>query len=368
MCSPIEDWEFDDEVSKVSAEQTHEVEASITSAPDSARVLNKTRFRSQREMREFMGCAEQVPDADAETRLREIMPEKFVVTATLAGNLLSIKKRGHGKATLRRLSKTECVVESTGEVRQYSPTALYRGANERGVRNRLEACRLLVAYNETRFASALFITLTFAVGRSPEEGLGKDLKSFLRRLRKFLGTRGHLDKRPVAERVREGRRYATEYVALVERHDSGFLHLHVILFQAEKRFVSVDVVKEAWGLGFVYVNSRQQSQEVFGRYLSADACQEYENVGYEAAAEHAMEKYEAFLSLPRGFRFVRTSKGLEKPPSQVGYVDPTDLPRDAEVLSKRYSEHKGENGRVHKNFRVLLRRPGPIGPRKKRKR
>lgn len=158
------------------------------------------------------------------------------------------------KKAIERLSESEYVVLSTGEVKEFQSTekrverldSLYRTFRE---------LRLIINANFSGTANERFVTLTFDGKDFPRPTVGdievlqKCVRRFYRRLRSKFG----------------------EIVALwvLEPHADGHAHLHVLIkFLDARGYVEYNDLISAWGCGIVNIR-RLHDVDNIGAYVSA---------------------------------------------------------------------------------------------------
>ena len=200
---------------------------------------------------------EQLRAEQKKERQREafILPTQKVKLVSAGRHHMVQFMTGHNtKKAIERLSESEYVVLSTGEVKEYQRTekradrldSLYRTFRE---------LRWIINANFTGASNERFVTLTFDGKDFPRPTVGdidvlqKCVRRFYRRLRKKFG----------------------EIVALwvLEPHADGHAHLHVLIKFLESRgYVEYNDLISAWGCGIVDIR-RLHDVDNIGAYVSA---------------------------------------------------------------------------------------------------
>lgn len=187
---------------------------------------------------------------DKDNNQIDVMPNDYV-TLTEAGNVLEIQyvQKRNTKATVKKISKDEYVVLSTGEIKQSIP-GHSRDDNKTGLYKTFKRLRYLVNANFFGAKNELFITLTYAENMTDTVRLRKDFESFAKRLkRKYPGF---------------------DYLICVEPQARLAWHIHCLIKWPELKSIYIpnSVLADLWGHGFVKVE-RIQGVDNLGAYLTA---------------------------------------------------------------------------------------------------
>lgn len=205
---------------------------------------------------------------------------------TLAGTTLEIQtlSRTNKKQTIKKLSKNEILVLSTGEIKTVNESES-RKDNIHSLRITLKKLRYLINNNFVGLDNEVFITLTYAENMTDTKRLYEDGKNFIKRLRY---------KYKDVSRV--------EYIAVVEPQARGAWHYHMLVKfpDVERIYISHEELESLWRHGFVSVQDITNVDNI-GAYLSA----------YLANIDDI--KGGRLYLYPAGMNIYRCSRGIKYP-------------------------------------------------------
>lgn len=182
------------------------------------------------------------------------IPGKKTVTLTEMGNIkeiMYIENYNSKGLPITRLSKTEYVVNSTGELMQYKNDSENRSDNKDSLRKTFKRIRELINTNFQGEKNELCFTITYAENMMDTKKLYKDFQNFMDRLKyKYPDI---------------------DYISVVEPQGRGAWHCHVLLrFNAlNKVYIPNKEIEKLWGNGFTKVKALRSDVDNMGAYLSA---------------------------------------------------------------------------------------------------
>lgn len=241
-----------------------------------------------------------------------IPPDKKVKVKT-SGNIVEIMSRDHESrgATIRKISREEYVVLSSGEVLPFTH-AESRADSLTEVARSLAYGRDMLNANITDISACRWLTLTYAENMTDPRRLYEDFKEFNRRARKKWG---HY-----------------EYITAAEPQGRGAWHLHaVLIFDRKAPYMANTAVADCWRKGFVTIKRLDDVDNV-GAYLTAylgdmelSECTAQgiplcgEGVKIVDYTEDGQKKSKAYIKgarmrlYPPQFHIFRWSRGCKKP-------------------------------------------------------
>ncbi len=167
----------------------------------------------------------------------------------------SFKPRCH----IRKISKTEYlkgyylpdkVFVSTGEVYTMPSKDGQQYRNRRSLRKIFKDLRYLINSNYVGGECELFVTLTYADQTNDGKQIHRDFGKFWERLK---------------YRYRD---HALKYISIVEPHESGNYHIHLLLQSDKHLYIPNDVMESIWGLGYTKTE-RLDNVDNIGAYFVA---------------------------------------------------------------------------------------------------
>ncbi len=174
-----------------------------------------------------------------------------VVRTGKSGQIVEIQhlEKMNTTANVKKLSKYEYVDIRTGEVRTFDLNE-NRSQNSNSLAKTFKKLRHLINNNFYGDPNEVFLTLTYTEQTRDHLKVGKDFDKFVKRLKYSYGD--------------------VDYIRVIEPHESGCWHLHVLLrFLAfESFYVPKEELAAVWGLGFIKVNKLSGVDNI-GAYLSA---------------------------------------------------------------------------------------------------
>lgn len=224
---------------------------------------------------------------------KKIDNEKYVKCIKQGNKYMEIieKERPTG-ATIKKLSKKEYLVVSTGEIKQYKKENATEKEKE-NLRKTFNRLRQLIRTNFTEGTkNQLFITLTYRENMTDEKQLYKDFDAFYKRLKRKL------------------KEHKLEYISVAEPQGRGAWHFHIMLKSTNQANLYIDnkTLEKIWGNG--YTDAQRLKSDDVGSYYVAyftDLLEEDKKGNKKRIKGSRLSMY------PKGFKFYRTSRGIEKP-------------------------------------------------------
>ena len=177
-----------------------------------------------------------------------------IVTVTEMNHLTEIQfmEKMNNQANIKKLNSDEYVDLKTGEIKEFEKTE-NRSQSYNSLRQTFKNLRYLINNNFIGNKNELFLTLTYAKDIKDPEILYDDTRKFFMRLKYRFKDKSTID-----------------YINVVEPHESGVWHCHVLLRfnELEKIFIPSDEMEKIWGHGFIKIKSMQNVDNI-GAYLSA---------------------------------------------------------------------------------------------------
>lgn len=214
---------------------------------------------------------------------------------------------------IKVLDGNRYLVRSTGEVCEFDKSGTNRTDSYKSLKRTFRNLRYLINNNFFGDRNELFITLTYGGNDRPLISNGSkkfytDFKIYIRSLRRVYGD--------------------IEFINVVEPHEDGYLHAHVLLkfFDHDSIFISNDDMQNVyWKRGFTKTSNLVGVTNI-GAYLSAYLCDvEFsdENVHDCLVSGEKIEVKEVkgkryikggrLKYYPKKFRIYRRSKGILDP-------------------------------------------------------
>lgn len=240
--------------------------------------------------------------------------------------IMYIMKKSDGQQFgIRKLSKDDYLVLTSGEVKQYQHGET-RKDNTDNLRKTFKKIRNLINYNFFGCDNELMFTGTYAENMTDRERLYDDFRKFIQRVKYKYG---HV-----------------EYMSIVEPQARGAWHCHVLMkfIDCEKIYIPNAEIAKMWGHGFVTVRRLRKDVDNLGAYLSAylgdievtadnaDVIKEYTDtskvVEYKTVDVDGQKK--KFVKggrlhlYPVGMNIYRKSRGIKEPPEKeccLGDID-----------------------------------------------
>lgn len=233
---------------------------------------------------------------------RKISKRKYVKAIVQGSKYIDIVERERViGATIKKLSKEEYVVLSTGEIKKYKQ----KSTTEKSIKDLKETfirLRQVIRNNfEENAKNQLFLTLTYKDNMTDEKQLYKDFDAFYKRLKyKFKD-------------------YKFEYIAVAEPQERGAWHFHVMLKSTNQDNLYIDnkVLEQLWRNGYTDAQ-RLKSEDVGTYYVSYFT--DLLKTDKKGSKKHI--KGSRLHMYPKGFKFYRTSRGIKKPEEiKIKYED-----------------------------------------------
>jgi hypothetical protein len=202
------------------------------------------------------------------------------------------------KATIRKLSKNEYVELSSGEVKQFKKSD---GKMRDTLRNTFRELKYLIRANfSADDPSQKFVTLTYAENMTDQERLYRDFKAFWKRLQYAHKT------------------HPMQYIVVAEPQERGAWHMHVMIrSDVPGLWIDKHRLTEIWGHGMTEIE--QLKSDDVGNYYVAYFTSLAAEIDGGAKDPLGAGKSKAYVKgarlhfYPRGFRFYRTSRGINRP-------------------------------------------------------
>lgn len=177
-----------------------------------------------------------------------------IVTVTEMNHLTEIQymEKMNNRINIKKLNSDEYVSLDTGEIKEFEKTE-NRSQSYNSLRQTFKKLRYLINNNFIGNKNELFLTLTYAKDIKDPEILYDDTRKFFMRLKYRFKDKSTID-----------------YINVVEPHESGVWHCHVLLRfnELEKIFIPSDEMEKIWGHGYIKIKSMQNVDNI-GAYLSA---------------------------------------------------------------------------------------------------
>lgn len=201
------------------------------------------------------------------------------------------KKRDSPLAKIKRISKDRYINLITGEVAEYKRTGS-KGDNFVAIKSSISKIRELILNNFTAF-EGFFLTLTYDTPVMDFTAVAKDFVKFFDRLKYHYSN------------------YKLEYLRIIEPHDNGAWHIHVIVKSGienqQIRFNQDDIIK-VWNCGSVKI-SQITDVEGLARYFGTCHNKRH-NTGL---ISKTMQKQSRWHYYPVNARIFTKSKGIKYP-------------------------------------------------------
>ena len=242
--------------------------------------------------------------------------QKSVVKITSMGNITEkmYLSRRNTEATVIRLPDNKFMVCRTGEIKEIQQMEK-RTDCKNSLKKSMRNLRNLLNTNIDDVRRCRWVTLTYAENMTDTKRLYEDFKKFNMKLRYKIG------------------KY--EYIVAMEPQGRGAWHAHVVLiFDQIAPFIPNEVIRDAWGHGFVTVKKLDDVDNV-GAYLTAylgdmelEELRETKGLGaldgqtvktVEYTDENGNKKSKYYIKggrlhmYPANFNLYRNSRGVKKP-------------------------------------------------------
>lgn len=237
--------------------------------------------------------------------------------------VMSLLKASNGFEDIIKLSKTEYMLKSTGEIIEYNLNE-NRGQNVAGLKDTFRKIRDLINNNFTGAGNELHVTLTYAENMTDTQRLHDDFRKFWQRYKYQFGS-------------------DVDYLSVIEPQGRGSWHCHLLIRHngVEKVFIPHKELAECWGHGFIKIKALEGVDNI-GAYLSAylgdvELTPETTSIAVKMQMENKLVlkeivdqegKSKAFIKggrlhmYPSGMNLYRHSKGILFPDvEQMPYKD-----------------------------------------------
>lgn len=187
-----------------------------------------------------------------------------LVTLTKMGNVIELQHmaKRNNKPTILKLNKDQYLTLSTGEVKEYQHTE-NRSESKKELKSTFKRLRYYINNNFFGKKNELFLTLTYAENMQDTVKLQNDLEKFVKKLRyKF------------SDKCKKAWGHSSiDYITVVEPHESGDWHCHVLLRFNDLKSVYLnndEQVNPLWGQGWTKTRRVNEKQvDNIGAYLTA---------------------------------------------------------------------------------------------------
>lgn len=192
------------------------------------------------------------------------------------------------KSNIKKLNKNEYIKLSTGEIKKFNYT---KNKSIDSLIKTIKHIREIIRCNFNGDKNEIFLTLTYKENMQDTDKLYNDFKKFFQKLK------------------RKFKDYNFEYIAVAEPQERGAWHLHILLKAENQKslFLQQEMLLKMWGYGGVFVERIKNNVDDLGTYLGTyftDLLNENSKQRKKGARLHLY---------PKGFKFYRTSRGIEKP-------------------------------------------------------
>lgn len=249
------------------------------------------------------------------------IPFSAAVTVTKMGHVTEVKfmQNANHSPCIQKLSKTEYVNTSTGEVGQYHASDS-RQDNLDSLRKTFARLRGLINANILEPKYCRWITLTYAENMRDPERLYDDFRKFHQRFKRYVKSKGFS---------------YPEYIVVMEPQGRGAWHAHLIyIWSSAAPFIPNDELRSLWGHGFVSVKRLDDKVDNIGAYITAylgdvevDLNQDVKSSDrlkiVEVETEDGKKLKKGFVKggrlhfYPSGMNLYRHSKGIKEPDVSV---------------------------------------------------
>ena len=204
------------------------------------------------------------------------------------------------KQTTKKISKTEYVDLSTGEVKEYNMRGTKGGESLRKTMKRLES---LIRTNFSGGDKAqVFLTLTYSENMQDPEKLYEDFKNFWKRLTYKVKPR------------------KLEYISVAEPQGRGAWHIHALVKAADGAALYLDNkwLAEVWGHGMTDCQRLKgdDAGAYYATYFTTIQSAE-DDIGERGNRSKKQTKTDRLKLYPVNFKFYRHSRGIKEPEKAV---------------------------------------------------
>ena len=226
--------------------------------------------------------------------------------------LTIIEKSTQKLLNCKRISKTEYVDTSTGEIKKYKE----HNCSFKNINKSFTKLKRLINNNFVGNKNEIHITLTYSKPTYDKKQLSLDFKNFWKKLKY---------------------RYTNlEYICIYEKHKSGAWHIHCLVkdITEESLYIPYDLIKELWQQGNIHVNKIRNNNNI-GAYFCKYA-KENNNT--------PMTEY------PKNGKLYSCSRGIQQPEKMVmKYSDAKKLTKDKLLTSSATIDIVQTDGVTSKN-------------------
>lgn len=196
-----------------------------------------------------------------------------------------------------KLNRSEYLVKSTGEIKQYKQQHINDCKSRGNLKRTFNELKYLIRTNFTENSqNQLFVTLTYADNMQDSKRLYGDFKNFIKRLKY---------KYPI---------HKFEYIVVAEPQERGAWHMHVMLKSNQPvLYIDNKDMVILWGHG--YTDTERLKSDDVGNYYVAYFTDLLDdgNIDNNASKSKMRKKGERLELYPKGFKFYRCSRGIERP-------------------------------------------------------
>ena len=185
--------------------------------------------------------------------IEKIEPKK-IIKLTDMGNVkevMYLKHRNIHGFGMKKISKDEYMIISTGEVLEYKNRIENRSEDKESLRRTFKRIREVINTNFTGASNELIFTITYAENMTDTKRLYDDFRKFMKKLKYKYGE--------------------VEYINVVEPQGRGAWHCHVLLkfTSRNKIYIPNKEIAQMWAQGFCKVKGIKKDIDNIGAYLSA---------------------------------------------------------------------------------------------------
>lgn len=195
-----------------------------------------------------------------------------------------------------RLSATELLNKSTGEIKQYS----HHNTSNKNINRSLTSLRRLINNNFVGNKNEIHITLTYSKLELDKNKVSSNFKKFWKKVRY---------------------RYSSlEYIAIYEKHNSGGWHIHCLAkdITGQELYIPHCELTQLWQQGYVYITKVHNNKNIgayFSKYAKLD------------------DNSKSIADYPKNGKLYSSSRGIQKPIKRVmTYSEALELTKDKKLM------------------------------------
>lgn len=202
----------------------------------------------------------------------------------VAGDVLELlykSKWGNGKCAIKKLSRDEYTLVSTGEIFEFNKIK-DRSESKASLRRTFALIRDTINANIVDYSNIRWVTLTYAENMTDTKRLYKDLVNFRKKVKYHIGN--------------------FEYISIIEPQGRGAWHSHELwIFDKKAPYVDQEwLEREIWQNGYVKVKKLDSNCDNLGAYLTA------------YLGDIPLEEYDGFISSGMEIKTVQVEQNGSK--------------------------------------------------------